>query len=52
MNFDLDEEQAEMRDTVRRFTEQEIVPYAEAWDENTTSHAKSTARWPNSASWA
>jgi len=34
MNFDLDEEQAEMRDTVRRFTEQEIVPYAEAWDEN------------------
>src|SRR5713101_7821792 len=34
MNFDLDEEQAEMRDTVRRFTEQEIVPHAEAWDEN------------------
>ena len=34
MNFDLDEEQAEMRDTVRRFTEQEIIPYAEAWDEN------------------
>ncbi len=34
MNFDLDEEQAEMRDTVRRFTEQEIIPHAEAWDEN------------------
>src|SRR5260370_40789186 len=34
MKFDLDEEQTEMRDTVRRFTEQEIVPHAEAWDEN------------------
>lgn len=34
MKFDLDEEQTEIRDTVRRFTEQEIVPHAEAWDEN------------------
>ena len=34
MDFDLDAEQAEMRDTVRRFTEQEIIPHAEAWDEN------------------
>lgn len=34
MNFDFNEEQTEMRDTVRRFTEQEIVPHAEAWDEN------------------
>lgn len=33
MNFDLDEEQADIRDTVRRFTEQEITPNAEAWDE-------------------
>ena len=33
MNFDLDEEQAEIRDTVRRFTESHITPYAEMWDE-------------------
>ena len=33
MNFDLDEEQADIRDMVRRFTEQEITPYAEIWDE-------------------
>ncbi len=34
MKFDLDEEQADVRDMVRRFTEQEITPHAEAWDEN------------------
>ena len=34
MNFDLDEEQLEIRDMVRRFTEQEITPHAEEWDEN------------------
>ncbi len=34
MHFDLDEEQTEIRDTVRRFTQQEIVPHADAWDEN------------------
>src|SRR5579863_5204778 len=34
MNFDLDEEQTEIRDTVCRFTQQAIVPHAEAWDEN------------------
>jgi alkylation response protein AidB-like acyl-CoA dehydrogenase len=34
MDFDLDEEQTEIRDTVRRFTQQEITPHAEAWDEN------------------
>ncbi|MBV9257049.1 MAG: acyl-CoA dehydrogenase family protein [Ktedonobacteraceae bacterium] len=33
MNFDLDEEQTEIRDIVRRFTMQEIVPHAEMWDE-------------------
>ena len=33
MKFDLDEEQSDIRDMVRRFTEQEIIPYAEAWDE-------------------
>jgi alkylation response protein AidB-like acyl-CoA dehydrogenase len=33
MNFDLDEEQLDIRDTVRRFTEQEITPLAEEWDE-------------------
>src|SRR5579863_4501413 len=33
VKFDLDEEQEEIRDTVRRFTEQEIAPYAERWDE-------------------
>lgn len=34
MNFDLDEEQSEIRDMVRRFTEREITPHAAAWDEN------------------
>jgi len=34
VNFDLDEEQSEIRDMVRRFTEREITPYAGAWDEN------------------
>ena len=33
MNFDLNEEQIDIRDTVRHFTEQEITPYAEEWDE-------------------
>ncbi len=33
MDFDLNEEQSEIRDMVRRFTEQEITPHAEAWDE-------------------
>ena len=33
MKFDLDDEQSDIRDTVRRFTEQEITPNAEAWDE-------------------
>lgn len=33
MKFDLDEEQSDIRDMVRRFTEQEITPYAEGWDE-------------------
>lgn len=33
MQFDLSEEQAEIRDIVRRFTEQEIAPHAEMWDE-------------------
>ncbi len=34
MNFDLNEEQADIRDMVRRFTAQEITPHAEDWDEN------------------
>ncbi len=33
MKFELDEEQSEIRDMVRRFTVQEITPYADAWDE-------------------
>ncbi|HLI09020.1 MAG TPA: acyl-CoA dehydrogenase family protein [Ktedonobacteraceae bacterium] len=33
MDFDLNEEQSEIRDMVRRFTKQEITPHAEAWDE-------------------
>ncbi len=33
MKFDLDEEQIDIRDMVRRFTEQEIKPYADNWDE-------------------
>src|SRR6266487_5924929 len=36
MKFDLDEEQSDMRDMVRCFTEQEITPHAEEWDE--TNH--------------
>ncbi len=36
MNFDLNEEQSDIRDTVRRFTEQEITPHAEEWDETST----------------
>jgi alkylation response protein AidB-like acyl-CoA dehydrogenase len=34
VKFDLDEEQAEIRDIVRRFTESHITPYAETWDEH------------------
>ena len=34
MKFDLDEEQAGIRDIVRRFTESHITPYAETWDEH------------------
>ena len=33
MRFDLDEEQSDIRNLVRRFTAQEITPYAETWDE-------------------
>src|SRR5258706_1630902 len=33
MRFDLDEEQADIRNMVRRFSAQEITPYAETWDE-------------------
>ena len=33
MNFDLNEEQSDIRDMVRRFTEEQLTPYAEAWDE-------------------
>jgi alkylation response protein AidB-like acyl-CoA dehydrogenase len=33
VQFDLDEEQRAIRDTVRRFTEQEITPHASTWDE-------------------
>lgn len=33
MKFDLDEEQIDIRDMVRRFTGQEITPRAERWDE-------------------
>src|SRR5437588_6603073 len=32
--FDLDEEQSDIRDMVRRFIGQEITPHAETWDEN------------------
>src|SRR5438874_11156925 len=32
--FDLDEEQSDIRDMVRRFTQQEIIPHAGSWDEN------------------
>jgi alkylation response protein AidB-like acyl-CoA dehydrogenase len=34
MQFDLNEEQIEIRDMVQRFTAQEITPHAEAWDES------------------
>lgn len=34
MIFDLDEEQSDIRDMVRRFTQQEIIPHADSWDEN------------------
>jgi alkylation response protein AidB-like acyl-CoA dehydrogenase len=34
VDFDLNGEQAEIRDTVRRFTEQEITAHAGMWDEN------------------
>src|SRR5579859_3473261 len=33
MKFDLNEEQNDIRDMVRRFTTQEITPHAEEWDE-------------------
>ncbi|GCF10335.1 acyl-CoA dehydrogenase family protein [Dictyobacter arantiisoli] len=33
MKFDLNEEQADIRNMVRRFTEQEITPQAASWDE-------------------
>src|SRR6202140_2280310 len=33
MKFDLDDEQSDIGDTVHRFTEQEITPNAEVWDE-------------------
>jgi Acyl-CoA dehydrogenases len=33
MQFELNAEQREIRDTVRRFTEQEIAPHASEWDE-------------------
>jgi alkylation response protein AidB-like acyl-CoA dehydrogenase len=36
MQFDLNEEQIDIRDIVKRFTEQEITPHAETWDE--TNH--------------
>lgn len=34
MRFDLNEEQSDIRDMVRRFTQHEITPHAEAWDED------------------
>jgi alkylation response protein AidB-like acyl-CoA dehydrogenase len=34
MHFDFNEEQLDIRNTVRRFTEQEITPHAGTWDEN------------------
>ena len=33
MNFDLNDEQFDIRNMVRRFTTQEITPHAEEWDE-------------------
>jgi alkylation response protein AidB-like acyl-CoA dehydrogenase len=34
VKFDLNEEQVDIRDMVRHFTEQEIAPHAAAWDED------------------
>ena len=34
MHFDFNAEQLDIRNTVRRFTEQEITPHAGTWDEN------------------
>ncbi|GHO69518.1 acyl-CoA dehydrogenase [Ktedonobacter sp. SOSP1-52] len=34
MIFDLNEEQSDIRDMVRRFTQNEITPHAESWDEH------------------
>ncbi len=34
MKFDLDEEQTEIRDTARRFAQEQLVPYAAQWDED------------------
>ena len=36
MNFELTEEQAVIRDMAKRFTAEEITPYASEWDENNT----------------
>jgi alkylation response protein AidB-like acyl-CoA dehydrogenase len=36
MQFDLDEEQLEIRNMVRQFTAQEVAPYAGEWDEQYT----------------
>lgn len=33
MKFDLNEEQSDIRDMVRRFTAEKLTPYAESWDE-------------------
>jgi len=33
VKFDLDEEQSDIRDMARRFTEEQLTPYAERWDE-------------------
>ena len=33
MEFDLDEEQSDIRAMVRRFTEEQLIPYASDWDE-------------------
>lgn len=33
MKFDLDEEQSDIRDMARRFTEEQLTPHAERWDE-------------------
>lgn len=35
MKFDLDDEQSEIREMVRRFTQAEIIPEAARWDETT-----------------